>query len=343
MTVAIVVGWLADRVAGDPARWHPVAGFGRAAGALESRLWRDDRPAGAVHVALLVGAAALGVGLLGPALRRWPGAAAGRLLAAASASAVVWAALGGRSLERAAARLAAAVEAGDLDAARRLLPALAGRDPTGLDVAELCRAGIESVAENTADAVTAPLLWGALGGPAAVAAYRAANTLDAMVGHHSERYERFGWAAARLDDLLGWPAARLAAGLAVVLAPVAGGNRPAAWTVLRRDGSAHPSPNAGRLEAAFAGALGVRLGGVNVYGTRREERPYLGDGREPRPEDLRRAIALSRATGWASAGVCALGALIRHSARQDSSRMGHRHALWRNLGGGRRADEGGQG
>src|SRR5207237_465133 len=125
-------------------------------------------------------------------------------------SAVVWAALGGRSLERAALALAATVGSGDLAGARALLPTLAGRDPAALGATELCRAGIESVAENTADAVTGPLLWGAVAGPAGVAVYRAANTLDAMVGHRNERYEHFGWAAARLDDVLTWPAARLA-------------------------------------------------------------------------------------------------------------------------------------
>jgi len=225
---------------------------------------------------------------------------------------VVWVALGGRSLERAALDLALAVEVGDLAAARRLLPALAGRDPAGLGAAELCRAGIESVAENTADAVTGPLLWGALAGPAAVAAYRAANTLDAMVGHRSPRYERFGWAAARLDDVATWPAARLASALAVLVAPWCGGDRRSAWAVLRRDGASHPSPNAGRLEAAFAGALGVRLGGANIYEGRVEERPILGDGREPGAADLRRAVALSRATGWASvAACCVIGPGVR--------------------------------
>src|SRR5205807_4892527 len=137
----------------------------------------------------------------------------------------VWAALGGRSLERAAEDLAAAVESGDLAAARGLLPALAGRDPATLGAQELCRAGVESVAENTADAVTGPLLWGALAGPVGVAVYRAVNTLDAMVGYRNEAYEDFGWASARLDDVLTWPAARLAACLAVFLAPVAGGDR----------------------------------------------------------------------------------------------------------------------
>jgi adenosylcobinamide-phosphate synthase len=302
---ALVLGWLTDRAAGDPARGHPVAGFGRLAAGQEARVWRPCRLTGTLFAGALVGAAGLMTALAWRLTARRP---LGRLVLG---SAVVWTALGGRSLERAALDLAAAVGRGDLPAARALLPTLAGRDATALGAAELCRAGIESVAENTADAVTGPRLWGALAGPAGVAAYRAANTLDAMVGHRNERYERFGWGAARLDDLFTWPAARLAAGLAVLLAPVVDGDPTRAWTVLRRDGSLHPSPNAGRLEAAFAGALGVGLGGVNTYGGRIEARPRMGDdaGREPEPADLRRAVRLSRATGWASTVVCAALAL----------------------------------
>ena len=314
---ALVLGWLADRAAGDPVRGHPVAAFGRLAGGVEARVWRPVRIAGAVYAGALVGAAGVVTAL---AWRLTAGRPVARL---ALGSAVVWIALGGRSLERAALALADTVGSGDLPAARALLPTLAGRDPAALGAAELCRAGIESVAENTADAVTGPLLWGAVAGPAGVAVYRAANTLDAMVGHRSERYERFGWAAARLDDILTWPAARLAAGLAVALAPVAGGDPGRAWTVLRRDGSLHPSPNAGRLEAAFAGALGVGLGGVNVYGGRTEARPRMGAdaGREPGTDDLRRAVCLSRATGWASAATCAVLALAITGLRRRAAHL----------------------
>jgi adenosylcobinamide-phosphate synthase len=193
------------------------------------------------------------------------------------------------------------LEAGDLAGARRHVPVLVGRDPRPLDAAGLARAGVESLAENTADAVVGPLLWGALAGAGGAAGYRAANTLDAMVGHRSERFERFGWAAARLDDALTWPAARLAAGLTCLLAPAVGGRPAAAWRALRRDGGTHPSPNAGRLEAAFAGALGVRLGGPTVYDGRVEERPGLGDGPTPRAGDVRRAARLCGLVGAASA------------------------------------------
>jgi adenosylcobinamide-phosphate synthase len=292
-----LAGVAADWVAGDPRRWHPVAGFGAVAAALERRWWRPSRAAGVAYAGVLVGGAVLVAAAAERWCRRQP--AARELLLAA----VAWAALGGRSLAQVGRELAGAVGAGELERARGIAPGLVGRDPSGLDGPELCRAAVESVAENTADAVVGPLVWGVLAGPAGVAAYRAANTLDAMVGHTSARYLRFGWAAARLDDLLTWPAARLAAALACLLAPAVGGDARRAWRTLRRDGAAHPSPNAGRMEAAFAGALGVRLGGRNRYGARTEDRPALGDGALPVPDDVDRAVCLSLLVGAAAAGL----------------------------------------
>jgi adenosylcobinamide-phosphate synthase len=288
--LALLSGWAADQVLGDPRRWHPVAGFGRLALALERPLYAPSRARGALYAGALVALAALGAEAAARVLPR-------RLVLAAC----TWAALGGRSLAREADAVAADVRNGDLGAARKALPALVGRDPDALDADGICRATVESVAENTADAVVGVLLWGAVAGPAGVAAYRAANTLDAMVGHRSERYADFGWAAARLDDALTWPVARAGAALAAVCAPVAGGSAGAAVRALRRDGAAHPSPNAGRMEAAFAGALGVRLGGPLAYAGRVEERPRLGDGRAPVPDDVTRAIRLSFAVGAAAA------------------------------------------
>ena len=192
-------------------------------------------------------------------------------------------------------RLADRLEAGDLAGARALMPNLVGRDPQTLDATGMARAAIESVAENTSDAVVGPLVWGALAGAPGVVAYRIVNTLDAMVGHHSERYERFGFAAARLDDLAGLLPARLTAALAVVLAPLVGGSTADAWRAWRRDAAAHPSPNAGPCEAAFAGALGVRLGGPTVYPYGLSERPWQGDGRDPRRRRCRaRGAAFAR-------------------------------------------------
>jgi adenosylcobinamide-phosphate synthase len=292
---ALVAGVVADWAVGDPRRGHPVAGFGSVAAASERRWWRPSRWAGVAYVTVLVGGTAAAAAVVDRGLARRPVA---RMLLLAL---VTWAALGGRSLAEAGRQLAGAVRDADLEAARALAPTLVGRDPSGLDGPELCRAAVESVAENTADAVVGPLLWGALAGPVGVAAYRAANTLDAMVGHHSPRYEQFGWAAARLDDALTWPAARLGAGLTCVLAPLVRGGAGRAWRTLWRDGGAHPSPNAGRMEAAFAGALGVRLGGTNRYGDRVEHRPTLGDGPASGPDDVDRAVRLSLLVGSAAA------------------------------------------
>ncbi|GMA89031.1 hypothetical protein GCM10025868_42810 [Angustibacter aerolatus] len=217
--------------------------------------------------------------------------------------------LGGRSLGREAGALATLLEAGDLAGGRARLPHLAGRDPSALDLAGLARAGTESVAENTSDAVVAPLLWGAVAGVPGLLGYRAANTLDAMVGHRSPRWERFGWASARLDDGLNLVPARVAAALAALLAPLVGGRPADALRAWRRDARRHPSPNAGPVEAAFAGALGVRLGGTNVYGGRVEHRGTLGDGQPAGVRDLARAVRLAGGVDVAAAGLAVAVAL----------------------------------
>ena len=165
------------------------------------------------------------------------------------------------------------------------------------------------MAENTSDAIVAPLLWGALAGPPGLAGYRAANTLDAMVGHHSPRYEQFGWASARLDDVVNWAPARVTALLAAACAPVVGGRPAAAWRIALDYGPRHPSPNAGWCEAAFAGALGVRLGGPLSYAGRAEHRPELGTGRPPEPADIARAGRLCRSVTAAATALAASLAL----------------------------------
>jgi adenosylcobinamide-phosphate synthase len=294
----LALGYGADLALGDPRRGHPVAAFGRAALVAERRLYAPDRLRGAVFAAALVATAALSGEAAARCARR---AGLGRGVGLAAVS---WAALGGRSLRREATVIAAQLDAGDVEAARAALPALCGRDAHALDATQIARAVVESVAENTSDAVVGTLLWGALAGPAGVAAYRAANTLDAMVGHRSPRYAKFGWASARLDDALGWPAARAGAGLAVLCAPAAGGSPARAWQTLRSDGCAHPSPNAGRMEAAFAGALELRLGGPLAYDGVIQLRPRLGDGRVPVAHDIRRANRLSSTVGAAALAAC---------------------------------------
>ena len=293
----ILAGSAADALLGDPRRGHPVALFGRAARAVHSRAYADSRVRGAGYAAgCLLGAAAPAIAVDQLTRSRpW--------LRAVATAAAVWAVSGGRSLAREAEHIAGALEAGDLEGARATLPNLCGRDPSRLDEKELARAVVESVAENTSDAIVAPLLWCVLAGMPGAAGYRAVNTLDAMVGYRSPRYARFGWASARLDDVANWAPARLTALLTVAAAPVAGGSPAAAWRTLRRDGARHPSPNAGRCEAAFAGALGVQLGGTNEYAGETEHRPVLGDGRAAEPDDIRRAVRLCRAVTIAATTV----------------------------------------
>ena len=294
--VGLVLGYAADRLLGDPSRWHPVAGFGRVAAALEARTYDDSRAAGVLHTLVLVGGS-VALGRVVPE-RTWPVALC------------TWAVLGGCSLAREADAVHSRLSGGDLAAAREQVTHLVGRDPSTLGPDEIARATIESVAENTSDAVVAPLLWGAVAGPAGLLGYRAVNTLDAMVGHRSPHYARFGWAAARLDDLVNLLPARVTALLAAAVRP-----RPAlaAW---RRDAGRHPSPNAGPVEASFAGALGIRLGGVNRYGDDVQDRGQLGSGRLPRPADIPRAVRLADVVGLGALTLAVLAATAARRARR---------------------------
>lgn len=303
----VLLGYLADLALGDPQRGHPVAAFGRTAAAVELATYRDNGIAGAVHVGILVG----GVGALGLAAQR-TAERGGPLWSVATTAAATWAALGGTSLARTGSSMSELLLRGDVEAARELLPSLCGRDPAALDVVGLTRASLESVAENTSDAQVAPLLCAAVGGVPAVLAYRAINTLDSMVGYRSPRYLRFGWAAARLDDVVNYVAARATAALVVLSAPLIGGSSSGALRAWRRDASRHPSPNAGVVEASFAGALGVRLGGPTQYHHELEIRPTLGDGREPTVADLRAGVALS---SLVQAGAVLLAGLLNYLRR----------------------------
>jgi adenosylcobinamide-phosphate synthase len=307
---------VADLLLADPRRGHPVAAFGRGAAALERLTYSDHRAAGAVHTGVLIGAlAALGITADRAAAHRGAG------WTAVLTAAATFVALGGTSLARAGADMARMVDVDDVDGARVLLPSLCGRDPAALDGEGLTRAALESVAENTSDAAVAPLCWGALGGVPGLLVYRGVNTLDAMIGHRSPRYARFGWAAARLDDLLNYLPARATGLLVAACAPVTGGSPRRALATWRSDAARHPSPNAGVAEAAFAGALGVRLGGPTQYAHRLEIRPTLGDGRLPEPADLRASVRLSRAVQTLAA-VCAVGVSAACRTGRRASRRG---------------------
>lgn len=293
--VAAALGIAADRLFGEPALDpHPVSVVGRALQALERALYADRRSAGVAH-------AAAGVAF---------GCAAGLLLR--STTVATYLAVAGRALGEAACEVDRALADGDLDRARSLLPALVGRDPLRLDSEQVCRAVVESVAENTVDAVVAPALWAAVGAAPGVLAYRVVNTMDAMVGHRNDRYARYGWATARLDDVAAWVPARVTAAL------VAGCRPESASQVLRavgRDAPAHPSPNSGVAEAAFAAALGLRLGGECSYDGRVQRRPALGEGRVPERRDIARAVRLSRDVSLALAGTLAVVGCARGRRR----------------------------
>lgn len=299
----LAAGFAADLAFGDPRRGHPVALFGTAASRLERRMWADSRGRGAAYAVLCTGAAT-GFGLVTQRLTR------GRPLARfAATAAATWVVLGGRGLAAEGAAMAGLLEDADLPAARQRLSHLCARDATGLDSGQLARAATESIAENTSDAVIAPLLWGAVAGIPGLLGYRALNTLDAMVGYHSPRFEKFGWASARADDLVNLVPARVGAVITAACAKAVGGSPSRTWRVWRRDGSGHPSPNAGQVEAAFAGALDVQLGGVNRYDGYVEDKGTLGDGHQPGTADLRRAVRLSRVTGFAA--LCVAIAVAR--------------------------------
>ncbi len=272
-----------------------MAVFGSAASALESVLYADRRRAGVGYELLSVGPV-VGAAIL---LRR------GGVVAVAAAT---WTVLGGRSLTRVGHAMADRLAAGDVAGARELLPSLCGRDPEALDADGLARAALESIAENTSDAAVAPLVWGAVAGVPGLLGYRAINTLDAMVGYHNARYRRFGWAAARTDDLANLIPARITGLLTAAMAPLVGGRPMDAMRAWRRDAGRHPSPNAGVVEAATAGALGVRLGGRTEYRHGAEQRPILGSGGPPTVADLRRAVRLSESVQVAAVALTAVAA-----------------------------------
>ena len=298
---AVAAGLAADAILGEPPdAWHPVGAFGRSMLLLEGRFYADRRDAGIGYAAVGT-AAGLATGWL-----------VSRRSKKAAVAAATYVAVASRALGAAAESVAVHLRAGDIDTARQQVPALVGRDPRDLDQTELARAVVESLAENTVDAVVAPAFWAVVAGAPGVLSYRAINTLDAMVGHRSPRYERFGWASARSDDAAGWLPARITAVLVMAARPRRARQ---VWQAVRRDAPRHPSPNAGMAEAAFAGALGLRLGGTNVYDGRTEARPSLGAGAPAAVRDIDRARALSRDVTLIGALVCGLLALAGRPRR----------------------------
>lgn len=289
------LGLLLDRALGEPpTSVHPVAWFGSAMGQVEHRLWADARPRGVLHTAV-------GVGL---------GVTAGVLTRSTTTAVAVCVA--GRELRRVAGRIETQAVAGDLEAARGELPALVGRDASALDASGIAAAVVESLAENTVDAVIGPVFWALVAGAPGATAYRAVNTMDAMVGHRGERYGRYGWAAARLDDVAGYLPARVFVALVAVCRPRAARD---VARLVRRDAGAHPSPNAGVAETAVAAALGRELGGPLRYGALAQDRPRLGAGPRPRPQDITAARELTDHTERAAVVLLLLIWLLDRARR----------------------------
>jgi adenosylcobinamide-phosphate synthase len=216
-----------------------------------------------------------------------------------------------RSLYEHVARVADGLETG-LPDGRKAVSMIVGRDPDSLDEAGVARAAIESLAENFSDGIVAPAFWLAVGGLPGIALYKAVNTADSMIGHRTPRHLAFGWAAARLDDLVNLPASRLTALLLVAsAATIRDADPDSAWRAVRRDAARHRSPNAGWPEAAMAGALGLRLAGPRIYGAVRVEDGWMGDGRpEANAADIRRALMLYRRACLLLWGLAAFGTLL---------------------------------
>ena len=295
------VGLLADRMLGEPPDWwHPVARFGQSMLALEDQMYADSRASGIAFSLVGIGGAGVAGFALERLLRRFTSPTTARFFSTAFTSSL---AIAGKMLTNIAREIEEPLTEENIDNARQQLRALVGRDTNELDEIDVARAVIESVAENTVDAVVAPALWAAVFGSSGAAAYRAANTLDAMVGHRSRRYARFGWASARIDDVANWVPARCTAMLVMLVRPA---SARAILRTVRRDAPAHPSPNSGVAEAAFAAAIDVRLGGVNRYGDRTEDRGTLGNGRSADAKGIEASRALLRDVTSALAALLAV-------------------------------------
>jgi adenosylcobinamide-phosphate synthase len=284
---------LLDRLLGETPRWHPLVGFGWLAQRVEASVYAASRLRGAMAVLLLVGGFALAAFLAHRSLGSWAWLLDVVLL---------YLAIGAASLGEHAAAVRHALDVGDLDAARRNVGRIVSRDTADMDETAVARATLESVLENGCDAVFGALFWFILAGAPGVVAYRLANTLDAMWGYKTDHYRYFGWAAARLDDLLNWIPARLTALTYLALGKIGAAQR--CW---RSQAANWESPNAGPVMAAGAGALTVRLGGPAMYRGQLEFRPLLGEGREPMAADIPRAVALVQRGVWLWLAVAFLG------------------------------------
>jgi adenosylcobinamide-phosphate synthase len=304
-TGEVAAALLLDALFGEPPEpLHPTVWMGYAISVSERRVLRskNTRLRYVVGVVLATTVPALVSFLVGRVLDLTP-----PHFRSAVGAGLISTTLSMRGLGEAAAAVERELRAGDLERARARVSEMVGRDTAALPAPEVARAAVESVAENTSDGVVAPMLYGLLLGAPGALAYRAINTLDSMVGYRTHPYAELGWASARLDDLANLAPARITA---LIVAAVSG--RPVrTLDAARRYGPLTASPNAGWAEAAFAGALGSRLGGANVYGGVVREGPILGAGRPPGPEEIRRSVQLMRRCCALLAVVAVLAGRVR--------------------------------
>jgi len=283
-----------DRLLGEPARWHPLVGFGKCAGYIERHLYADTRLAGSLAMLLLL----LPAVWLASLLQAMPGAWLINAL-------LLYLALGGQSLRLHAERVAMALRENDLPQARDQLARLVSRETRTLNEQQIASAAVESVLENGNDAIFGAIFWFMIAGAPGVVGYRMVNTLDAMWGYRNERYLNFGWAAARLDDVLNYVPARLTA-LSYALA----GRFSAAMRCWKAQGSRWKSPNAGPVMAAGAGSLGVMLGGAAVYHGQLQARPQLGEGASADQNSIEAALFLVQRAVWIWGAAIAVWAML---------------------------------
>lgn len=299
--VSLILAFLLDRIIGDPPnRYHPVAGMGKAIGALDRRIrlycrkreWKNEsdkwklRLAGVLFPLIVAGVVWLGAWLLVWAIYRIH-PVAGVL----SEAVLIWLTIAPRSLARSGKSIYTALVNKKMKEARHRLAMVVGRDTDSLDEEEIVRGGVETIAENIVDAVISPLFYAALGGAPLAMAYRAVNTLDSMVGYKNDTYLHLGWASARLDDLANWIPARLLIPFMLVTFSLLRLNPGTAFHAWLRDARKHPSINSGIPESLMAGGLQIRLGGVNIYQGKKSFRAYMGNPvHVKKPEHLLLAI-----------------------------------------------------
>lgn len=310
---AIVIALFLDRLIGDPRSWpHPVKWFG-ALIALLDRKWNDGsrrfEKGLTMLVVVLFITGVCSFGALALAARIHP------IALICLEAVMIWASIAPRSLKEAGMDVYRPLITGDMKEARHKLSWIVGRDTEKLDESEITRGAVETVAENTSDGVIAPLFWAMIGGGGAALLYRAVNTCDSMVGYKNERYERFGTASARFDDIVNFIPARITGLLLIAAAQKPAALKRYAWNIMRRDAKKHPSPNSGWCEAAVAGLLEIELGGLNTYKGVVSDRARMGEALKPRrAEHIIEAAKLMERTTYLFVLLFLAGVIIYEAA-----------------------------